>query len=211
MLKPVLIELHYLPPSVVFSWMKQRPVYFDLFEHYHKGSLRNRCQLHGANGLLQLSIPVQHGRHNHTAMKEVRISNATGWQRIHWMSICSAYRSAPWFEFFEEELHGFYHRPYQFLCDFNVDLMQWLMRQLQLPLDGIRFTDHYYDSREAETVFEDLRGCIHPLPRKSSASGFAAPQYQQVFAARNGFIPGLSMVDWLFAEGKAVSSQLGQQ
>jgi hypothetical protein len=67
------------------------PVYLEAHEHYVKQTYRNRTSIYGANGKLDLVIPVQH--------KDLYRIPITGYyckryklEKIHWRSIESAYR-----------------------------------------------------------------------------------------------------------------------
>ena len=49
-------------------------------------------------------MPVNYTQKNRQKYKDVKISNDTNWKSINWKSIESAYRTSPYFEYYEDEL-----------------------------------------------------------------------------------------------------------
>jgi hypothetical protein len=91
-------------------------------------SFRNRCQIVGAEGVIDLSIPLVRGRDQKALMKDVRISSAQPWQSQHWKTIVSCYSRSPWFEFYRDELEGLYRKQWNFLLDWNLVCFEWTQR-----------------------------------------------------------------------------------
>ena len=78
---------------------------WDLDSFYKKQTLRNRTYIHGANGLLMLSVPVKHtGTGKKRKFNEIEIENDQGWKRKHFKSIKIAYQSSPYYEYYESYL-----------------------------------------------------------------------------------------------------------
>lgn len=158
-------------------------------------SYRNRYCIGGSNGMIQLSIPLVHGRNQRTLMKDVKISNDTNWQIQHWRTLVSVYKRSPYFEFYEYTLQPLFERKFDFLIDFSKAGIQWLKEQA-----GILFkedeTQHFIKSY---TDANDLREQMKPGAEKKENSNNT--QYYQVFADRTGFTPNLSLLDLLFSEG----------
>jgi hypothetical protein len=187
----------FLPfPSI--SWWAQAlaagVVCFDRDEPFRKMTCRNRYHIAGAQGLIRLSIPLTRGRSQRVPMGEVRICNRDRWQTQHWRTITAAYRRSPFFEIYEHSLEELFRTPWEGLADFSFASCNWLREQLrapvrlcrELPIDGSGpVTDL---RRDANTGM--------PLP-----AGAPFPQYRQVFSERTDFIPDLSLLDLLFAEG----------
>ncbi|HXC07106.1 MAG TPA: WbqC family protein, partial [Bacteroidia bacterium] len=79
----------------------------DLEEHFRKQTYRNRTVIYDANGALKLIIPLcKHPEK--TPIRDIRISYDAPWQDLHWKSMESAYRSSPFFEYYEQEFIPFY-------------------------------------------------------------------------------------------------------
>ncbi|AFD06903.1 WbqC family protein [Solitalea canadensis] len=185
----------YLPPISWFSALVQHTgtVKIEKFEHFPKQTYRNRAHIYSPNGLLSMSIPVIKGSKNHTKLKDVKISYDANWQKIHWKSLESGYRSSSFFEYYEDDIRPFYEKKTEFLLDYNEGLLNFLFKSLKLD-KNYEFTSSYelYDE-----PIKDYREVISPkkLPLYSTEA------YYQVFSTANGFIADLSIVDVLFNHG----------
>src|SRR5690606_5378714 len=137
-----LLPACYLPPisyfATVLRW-EETGVRIEQHEHFPKQTYRNRASVYGANGRLDLIIPVKKGvgggqgtQGVHTKMKEVQISYDADWQRLHWLSLQTAYRSSAYFEFYEDAFEAFYRQRFQFLMAFNLELTRLLLDLLKI-------------------------------------------------------------------------------
>lgn len=197
---PILLETQYLPPIQYFTKLASgEPVYIEQWEHYQKGTYRNRCHIAAANGLTRLTIPLIKGKNEQQAIREVRIAYYEPWQRQHWQSIRSAYGNSPFFEFYADALQPFYEKPFPFLFDFNLELLQTLLKLLRMDVK-LQLTDAYVDVVPPD--WTDLRNAIHPKPHLQKPDPHFTPKpYNQVFEDRYAFLPNLSMLDGLFCLG----------
>ena len=164
----------------------------DGSEHFRKMTQRNRYRIAGANNPIMLSVPLVNGRHQHEPMSGVQIFNGERWQVQHWRTLVSVYRSAPFFEHYEESLSHLFEEKYDYLIDFNIDTLLWVKKQLRLSFElqkAAEFVPAY------PTEVEDLRYL------KEYSDGKTLPEYHQVFEDRIGFLPDLSILDLLFNEG----------
>ena len=101
--------------------LKADKISIDIHENYIKQSFRNRCEIYGANGKLSLIIPTV--RKGNTPQKDVRIDYGQNWQKIHWKSLESSYRSSPYFEFYEDKfIHLYEQKNIQFLQGLILDI-----------------------------------------------------------------------------------------
>ncbi len=168
-------------------------ILFDGNEHFVKQTYRNRTEIYGANGKLSLIIPLEK-RRERTPMKKVKIAYHENWQKHHFKSLSSAYRSSPYFEYYEQDFAPFYtEKKYEYLVDFNMDFLQTIFRLLNDNID-VNYTAEY---KEVEGL--DLRSSLTPKTRLTA--GFDSVKYTQVFESKEGFIPNLSILDLLFNEG----------
>ncbi len=194
-MKSVLIESQYTGSCSYWGILLQsEKIILDRHEHFVKRSYRNRAHILGANGLLRLSIPLVHGKHQHAAMKDVRISYNEDWQKLHWQSLTSCYRRSPFFEFYEDAFRRFYEHEFEFLTDYNFQLLQTVNRLLKTEMD-ITFSDKYVTSEQFDGT--DFRNYV--LPSKPATIHF--PEYPQVFSDRFEFQKDLSVLDVLFNLG----------
>lgn len=200
--KGAIFPLFYLPPVEFFGQLikHEQPVLLEKMEHFPKQTYRNRASIHSPNGKLDLIIPVVKGSKVHTCVKDVRISYDFDWQRLHLLSMQTSYRSSAYFEFYEDSLMPFYEKKWEFLFDFNEELLQLLLKALKLNV-SYSYTESY-QSQYAD--LEDFRTSIHP----KQSSDYPVKKYFQVFEERNGFLPNLSIVDLLFNQGPQSSQFL---
>ncbi|HVI47367.1 MAG TPA: WbqC family protein [Chitinophaga sp.] len=190
----LLIESQYFP-SINFykTLINHNILQIEKYEHYQKLSFRNRCYLAGPNGRMILSVPLSKGKNQRTVTKDVRISNEEKWQALHWKTLVSAYRRSPWFEYYEADLEILFERPFNFLLDWNMACFDWINSKLNINIPT-RFTESYQKEVAGVT---DARDTMHPNVEQDNRI-----QYTQVFQDRTGFLPGLSILDLLFCEGK---------
>jgi hypothetical protein len=193
---PAIFPLFYLPPVSYFSALNNQNYEFLLEkeEHFPKQTFRNRMRIYSPNGPLDLFLPVIKGSKYHTKMKDVKISYDFKWQRLHWLSLESCYRNSAYFEFYEDGLAPFYEKKYEFLFDYNLELLQWVFKQLKKD-PQLQFTTEYMDNIPAES---DFRSKLH---FKNPVQAAPAKEYYQVFGDRSGFLPNMSIVDLLFSQG----------
>ncbi|MFN0276569.1 MAG: WbqC family protein [Chitinophagales bacterium] len=193
----LLIELQYLPAIPWIQLIQQyEKIYLDVKEHYVKGSYRNRCHILGPNGLQRLSIPLLKGKHQHSAMEDVSISYETHWQKDHWLSLCSAYRRSPYFEYYEDIFYPFYHTKHEKLFYFNYELLKCIFKILGIQKE-ITFTEDYI--KPGAAGFDDYRTMISPKKENSALPSTSA--YSQVFSDRFPFHANLSIFDLICNTG----------
>ncbi|MBS1601109.1 MAG: WbqC family protein [Bacteroidetes bacterium] len=174
-------------------------IVFEQYETYQKMSFRNRCQIAGGEGVINLNVPLAGGRDQKTLMKDVKIADDQPWQAQHWKTIISCYSRSPWFGFYRDDLEGLYKTRYEGLMEFNLACFDWAMKRLRMQAT-VSLTESYAPGyKEKEVV--DIRGRFSPKNRTIS-TGTPPVRYRQVFEERTGFIPGLSILDLLFCEGK---------
>lgn len=164
-------------------------ILLEQHEYYQKQSYRNRCRIATANGIMDLSIPVDSA--GKTPIRDLRISDHNNWQTHHWRSIETAYNSSPFFEYYADDFRPFFEKKWLFLWDFNLALFNKTLELLDIETK-IELTEQY--KPETSDNFLDLRAAIHP---KKEISLLLKPYYQ-VFETKFGFMPNMSIIDLLF-------------
>ncbi len=195
---PAILSTAYFPPVQFFSKLvRYKNVYIEKYENFNKQSFRNRCEILAANGKMTLSVPVEKGRDRKVLLKNLRISYQKNWQKNHWKSIESAYRSSPFFEFYCDEIQPFFQKKYTYLLDLNHDILLYFIELLEIDCK-ITFTNEFYTGNS----LLDFRYVLHPKEQFAQADPEFIPQkYRQVFAEKFPFIPNLSILDTLFNLG----------
>ena len=176
---------------------------FETDDNFLKQTYRNRAYVYGANGKLTLNIPVIHSQKNRQKYRDVKIFNEEKWQSLHWKSLLSAYRTSPFFEYYEDELQPLFEMKTDFILDFNLKCFETITECLQLD-DHTSKTEIY---QETPTETNDFRFLVHA--KKEQPQNFES--YTQVFNNKHGFIPNLSILDLLFNEGPNALNYLESQ
>ncbi|RFZ84603.1 hypothetical protein DYU05_03030 [Mucilaginibacter terrenus] len=189
------LPLFYLPPVEYFTQLnKFKPdVVIEKEEHFPKQTYRNRANIYSPDGALSLVVPVIKGSKTHTKIKDVRISYDFRWQRLHWMSLESCYRRSAYFEYYEDQFAPFYQKHYDFLFDYNQELLELLLKLMKIKLP-MQFTETY------EAEYNGPNDMRYSMSAKTPPVVEQKP-YFQVFDERHGFLKNLSIVDLLFNQG----------
>ncbi|PKP38944.1 MAG: hypothetical protein CVT98_04090 [Bacteroidetes bacterium HGW-Bacteroidetes-15] len=184
----------YNPPISFFYYLKQhQEVIIDLHENFVKQTFRNRCQILSPNGVQHLSIPIVNVKSKKTT-KKTTIAYFENWQKMHWRSLEAAYRSSPYFEYYEDRFYPiFMERKYEFLYELNQELLSLLIKII-----GIETTISY-----TEKFIKTYENAVDYRTEMNSKQPFLLTfePYIQVFSDRHAFKPNLSILDLLFNEG----------
>lgn len=190
-----LFPIFYFGPISYFSFLAKNGVencLFEVCENFPKQTYRNRCYILGANGELCLTIPIEHKKNNRI-IKETKISYDFNWQKQHVKSIESAYRSSPYFEYYEDSLHSLYEKKDCYLLDFTQNTLRWILDKLDLP-NEIKLTQSYQNQEmEFRNAFSTKKETDLEKNTIENTSN-----YFQVFSEKHGFIKNLSILDLLF-------------
>ncbi len=152
-------------------------------------SYRNRYRIASANGPLLLSIPLQGGRRKGRPLADTEIDYTHDWQRQHWGALYSAYGRAPFYEHYGPELEALIFAGHSTLLDFNLAGIKWICKVLRL--ESVFTLSDGWNPDWAD----DYSKIVRP------AENDANRPYHQVFGDKLGFIPDLSIIDLLMAEG----------
>jgi len=191
----ILIHPNYFPNIHQFTQIiKANNILFEVSDNYQKQTFRNRTYVYGANGKLGLFIPVIHSHKNRELFKDVKISYESNWMDLHLKSLQSAYRSSPYFEYFEDDFIKLYSKKEKFLADFNIKCIKLISNLLDLDLN-FKISNEYV---EKTNDIIDLRDLSNARKQKT----IETPKYIQVFESKHGYLNNLSILDLIFSEGK---------
>lgn len=178
----------YFPPIAYIVQLINNDVIFSLGGNYQKQTYRNRSTIYGANGKLNLTVPIIHD--GERGDLNIKISAANDWKNQHWKSFSSAYRSSPFFEFYEDELREEFFTDEPYLAKFNIKLIALIMQWLDFPFD-FSVEEKYMPLTEEEGFYINAK--VEPK--------ISLPPYNQVFETKHGFLPHLSVLDLIFNLG----------
>jgi len=188
-----ILSTAYLPPVDYFRAMITYGGYtMERFENYQKQSYRNRCHIYSANGAIPLIVPIirtekgqqhsgssggQYGLQYKQLITEVKIDYSKQWQKQHWRAIHSAYKSTPFFDYYQDDIYLFFSSiKEERLFDLNSKLVSVILNILGLPAE-LNYTQSYCEEHPI-----DLRNLIHP---KRSSSQYFKPSGSDIFSVNN--------------------------
>jgi hypothetical protein len=177
-------------------------VTFEMDDNFQKQTNRNRMYIYSPNGIQLLNIPIKHNKVAHQKTKDIKIETAFDWQKQHFKSLEAAYRSSPFFEYFEDDLMPIFEKKHEFLMDLNLETMSIVSKCLGLEFD-------YNETQEYFHEVTDKIDYRHLVNGKKDQS--ILQEYTQVFNEKHGFINNLSILDLLFNEGRYALDYLKKQ
>ena len=189
----VLLSTTYFGPIQWYQKLyRADETWIERHETFQKQTYRNRCIIATTQGTQALTVPVERG--NSQLIKDIRISDHGNWRHLHWNALQSAYGDSPFFMYYEDDLRPFFEQRWNFLFDFNEAIREKICELIDIQ-PHVNLTDHF-----AVEVAGDFRSAInpkHPAPDPD----FTPRRYYQVYEAKHGFQPNLSIVDLLFNMG----------
>ncbi len=197
----LVLPLTLVPPlPYLVAAFQAETVIIDAGEHYIKQTVRNRYHILGSNGVLALTIPVVGQKGAKVPSGNVEIDYSKPWLRNHLRAIEAAYRSAPFFEHYQDTVTDILTFPAKNLREhFERSFPIWL-KLLKSDLNW-----------EISTAHIDVNGDDLHRPFKSPEDfpdTLKTRPYMQVFNDRFEFKPNLSILDLLFNEGPAAAAAL---
>ncbi|WP_445227692.1 WbqC family protein [Croceitalea sp. MTPC9] len=179
-------------------------VIWETQDNYQKQTYRNRCHICTDLGKHMLNIPIVHvgGSQGRQKYKEVKLDNTSNWQRQHWRTLQTAYRTSPFFEFYEDDLAPIYEKPHSYLLDLNFKTIDFLCSSLSIEKPKKETSTYKVEIRDGK----DMR---HLVNAKGQIK-LDQEEYNQVFGERHGFVENTSVLDLLFNEGPNALSYLKQ-
>lgn len=175
------------PVGYVTKLAKHGGGVIDEGEHFVKRTIRNRCEIAGANGKIMLSVPLQRqGDLTHVPMKDIRISYDTEWRHQHYASITSAYRMSAYYDYFDDDVRRLYEQRFKYLTDLNVASLELMLKLMDIDEVKLTRVTEYTGKVKSED---------------SETNGDCVREYYQVFGGKYGFVKNLSVMDMAFNMG----------
>ncbi|MEC4005542.1 WbqC family protein [Flavobacterium sp. SUN052] len=199
----ILIYPSYFPSISHFITMAQAEmITFEMEDNFQKQTNRNRMYIYSPNGIQMLNVPVKNGNTPNQKTKEIRIEYDFGWQKQHFKSLEAAYRSSPFFEYFEDDIRPLFEKKFEFLMDLNLETINLIGKCLRVPLNYNQTTEYFHQ----QPNYQDFRNLVNGKKDTTQLD-----TYTQVFDDKHGFINNLSILDLLFNEGRYALDYLKKQ
>lgn len=203
----IIVHPTYFPTIAHFvAFANADTITFEKEDNFQKQTYRNRTFIYAANGKLLLNIPVQHNKEGlKTRYEEILIDNSENWQKQHWKSIESAYRTSPFFEYYEDEIKPIFFEEQSSLFQMNMNIFKILSECIGIDTNSSFSQEFRKDYVEDGIV--DLRNLV--LAKKGVPVNLE--EYIQVFGMKHGYLNNLSILDLLFNEGPNTLNYLENQ
>ncbi|NDI98353.1 WbqC family protein [Flavobacterium sp. LaA7.5] len=199
----ILLHPTYFPSISHFVAMaKADAVTFEVEDNFQKQTNRNRMYIYSPNGIQLLNIPVKHSKTAHQKFKDTKIEQAFDWRKQHFKSLEAAYRTSPFFEYFEDDIRPLFEKKHTYMMDLNFEAMEIVTDCLGMDFCYDKTTEYFHEVSN----LDDYRH----LANGKKDSGVFEP-YTQVFGEKHGFINNLSILDLLFNEGRHAMDYLKSQ
>ena len=199
----ILIHPTYFPSiSHYIAMIKADMVTLEMEDNFQKQTNRNRMYIYSPNGVQLLNIPVKHSVDRHQKYRDVRIENDFGWQKNHFKSLEAAYRTSPFFEYFEDDFRPLFEKKHEFLMDLNLATFELVNDALGVQFSIEKTTEYFLEI----THLKDFRSLANGKKDTTQIE-----EYTQVFNEKHGFLNNLSILDLLFNEGRYAVDYLKNQ
>jgi hypothetical protein len=194
----------YFPSISHFVALTQsEEITFEIADNFQKQTNRNRTYIYSPNGIQLLNIPIKHSKDSRQKTKDVKIEPDFDWQKQHFKSLEAAYRSSPFFEFFEADIRPIFAKKHEFLLDLNFEALEIVFKCLRMKVEIGKTTEYL---PQVDPTIADFRTLVDGKKDRSTFT-----KYTQVFDDKYGFINNLSILDLIFNEGKYAMDYLKEQ
>ena len=196
----VLLSTTYFGPVQWYQKLhRAESVLMEQWESFQKQTYRNRCLIATTQGVQALTVPVV--RNESSLIKDIRISDHGNWRHLHWNALQSAYGESPFFEYYQDDIRPFFEQRWDYLVDYNEAIVNKMCELIDIQPNISRTKEFFHSSLLIpRSTITDYRSAINPK-HPVSDSDFAPKPYYQVYAAKHGFLPNLSVLDLLFNMG----------
>src|SRR5574344_1818780 len=173
-------------------------VYIEQHETFPKQTLRNRTFILSANGIESISVPLVREKGIRETTKEIKICHKDHWAKKAWRSITSAYGKSPYFEYFQEDIQGFFSEDYTYLFELNNAILSYFSKRFAIN-SKVLYTEEFVKPQNQINDFRSVFNSQKEMNEQFSDSYFIP--YTQCFCNKFPFQRNLSCLDLLLMEG----------
>jgi hypothetical protein len=221
-MKGVILQPTYLPWLGYFEMIAAADI-FVIYDHvqFVKKSWHHRNRIKGPNGEILLSVPTKKAP-LHTALCNIDLaSEYEASLTSHWTTISHAYKKAPYFSRYSQELQALYFKKYASLTDLTVTFIHFFCEHLGVSTKFITSSSFALDTSLVNSTGKvvelcqkvgiknlyDANGALKIIDTKifnSNGIGIEFQQYEHpIYSQQFGkFIPYMSVLDLLLNEGE---------
>lgn len=183
---------------------------------FKKKDFQNRNKIRGKEKWFWLNVPIKFN--SASKINEVKIDNSKDWRRVHLKALKTCYSNSPYFDKYFPVIKSIYSKNWEYLCSFNVELIEIILRELGISCKIILSSDLSIKSSATEGLVEICQkvGADHYISGKDGKNymdidyfkdkikilefqDYKHPEYHQGFG--NNFEPYMCILDLLFNEG----------
>jgi hypothetical protein len=210
---------NYLPWLGFFDKMRRSDVFIiEDNVQFERQGFTNRNRVLTADGVRWLSVPTQHAN-KPLLINEVKIANKSepNWGSRHWLTLKHGYCKAPYWSDFSDFFKETYEQEWSLLIDLNLHLIKGIMGFLGINRPLVLSSSLGAGGKKTELIISQCKklgadtqlagnGCRDYINKQRFKQEginlvfqeFNHPQYIQTC---RGFVPNLSVVDYLFCTG----------
>lgn len=204
----ILLHPGYFNPIIHYVTILQSPdCKLEVEDNFQKQTYRTRSYIYSPNGKQLLNVPIQRDKNktSKTKTKDILIDYENeNWRTNHLKSLQTAYRSSPYFEFYEDDIKAVFDKKHKYLLDLNLATQEFILDALQEESCILNKTTEYHFIEEEIFDYRTLINAKKDIP-------FLLKPYTQMFDEKHGFIENLSILDLLFMQGPSASIYLLKQ
>jgi hypothetical protein len=210
---------NYLPYLGFFDKLRRSDIFIiEDNVQFERQGFTNRNRIMTSDGVRWLSVPTEHAN-KPLMINEVKIANEgePDWESRHWLTLKHSYCKAPYWAEFSQFFEDTYSRKWTLLIDLNIHLIKGIMNFLKIDKPLVMGSSLGSHGKKTELIVAQCKevgadtqlagnGCREYIDNKRfeqegiklTFQEFNHPIYSQTCA---GFVPNLSVVDYLFCAG----------
>jgi hypothetical protein len=210
---------NYLPWLGFFDKMRRSDVFIIEDDvQFERQGFTSRNRIMTADGVRWITVPIEHAN-KPLLVNEVKVANKAepDWKQRHYLTLKHNYCKAPYWSEFADFFEETYQKDWSMLIDLNIHLIKGVMGFLKIETPLMLSSSIGAKGKKTELIIAQCKkvgaevqlagnGCKDYIDKsrfeqegiKLVFQEFSHPRYTQTCA---GFVPNLSVVDYLFCTG----------